>query len=409
MPALHVPVRAARRLAILAQRLAGPLPRRRADLAAVRDVAEALGCLQLDPTPAVARSHLLVLHSRLGNVDPLLVDELAYVERSLFEYWAHEASLVCAADAPVHRWAMRTWPWQDSPGARRRLAFLKAEAPFRDYVLARLESEGPLPAGEIENRAEMPHHSLGWTPGERSVGLMLDLLWMRGEIGVARREAGRRLWDLGERCLPPGPAPEDAREVVRVAAQRSLRALGVARLPHLRAHFTRRRYPELESVLAGLAAAGLVEPVAVNGVGGDWWVHAEDVDALRALAADEHPWRPRTAMLSPFDNLICDRARTEELFGFFHRLEIYVPGAKRRWGYFVLPILHGDRLIGRADLAMDRRAGVLRAHAVHAERWAGRSGGAARHALDRLAAWQGAERIAFDGPLPPRWRDALLA
>jgi uncharacterized protein YcaQ len=161
--------------------------------------------------------------------------------------------------------------------------------------------------------------------------------------------------------------------------------------------------------MAGLAADGLVEPVAVAGLGEDWWVHAEDVDALRSLAADELPWRPRTVALSPFDNLLCDRARTEELFGFHHRLEIYVPAPKRRWGYFVLPILHGDRLIGRADLAMDRRTGVLRAHAVHAEPWAGRSGRAARRALARVAAWQRAEHIAFEGPVPPRWREALLA
>jgi uncharacterized protein YcaQ len=409
VPALRVPVRAARRLAIVAQRLAGPVPRGRADLAAVRDVSEALGCLQLDPTPAVARSHLLVLHSRLGRVDPGLVDELAYGERALFEYWAHEASLVCAADAPVHRWAMRTWPWRDSPGSRRRLAFLEAEAPFREYVLARLREDGPLPAGEIENRATVPHHSMGWMPGERSAGLMLDLLWMRGEIGVSRREGGRRLWDLGTRCLPPEEPPLGARAVVRAAAQRSLRALGVARTPQLRAHFTRRRYPDLEAVLAELAAEGMVEPVAIDGLGEDWWVHAEDVDALRALVGDELPWRARSVMLSPFDNMICDRDRTDELFGFFHRLEIYVPRAKRRWGYFVLPILHGDRLIGRADLAMDRDAGVLRAHAVHAEPSAGRSGRAARRALDRLAAWQGAERVAYDGPVPPRWRDALLA
>jgi len=409
---LTVPLRAARRLAIRAQGLDGPLPRRRPGAADVRAVAERLGCLQLDPTGVVARSQLLVLHARLGPFDPALLDEAAYGERALFEYWAHEASIVCAADAPLHAWAMRRYPWRDSPGARRARAWLEANAGFRAHVLDRLRADGPLPHGEIENRAEHPHESDGWgTPSERSVGRMLDLLWLRGEIGVARRDGGRRLWDLAERCLPPevtGAPDLGEREVVRRAAQRSLRALGVARVPHVRAHFTRDRYPGLEAAMGELHAGGAVERVAVDGLAGDWWVHAADADALRELAAEDAPWRPRTAILSPFDNLLCDRARAEQLFGFHHRLEIYVPRAKRRWGYFVLPILHGDRLIGRADLAVDRRAGRLDVHALHADPRAPRAGRAIRRALDRLAAWQGAERVDFAGEVPAAWRDGLL-
>ncbi|MDP9385900.1 MAG: winged helix DNA-binding domain-containing protein, partial [Actinomycetota bacterium] len=195
---------------------------------------------------------------------------------------------------------------------------------------------------------------------------------------------------------------------VRTAAERSLRALGVARLPQVRAHFTRDRYPGLEGVMAELHAGGLVEPVTIEGVRREWWVHAADVDALRSLSGDGEPWRGRTALLSPFDNLLCDRARTEQLFGFHHRLEIYVPRARRRWGYFVLPILHSDRLIGRADLAVDRRAGVLRVHSIHAEPRAPRAGRAIRRALDHLAAWQGAGSVGFPAGLPATWRDALL-
>ncbi|HEX8101842.1 MAG TPA: crosslink repair DNA glycosylase YcaQ family protein, partial [Solirubrobacteraceae bacterium] len=208
----------------------------------------------------------------------------------------------------------------------------------------------------------------------------------------------------------PLPSASEARGLTPQAALRSLRALGVARAPHIRAHFTRNRYPGLAGVLEALHAEGTIERVAVEGLGDDWWVHAADLDLLRALARDEHPWRPRTAVLSPFDNLLCDRARTELLFGFHHRLEIYVPREKRRWGYFVLPILHGDRLIGRADLAADVKGGVLRVHAIYAEPGTARAGGAVRRQLERLARWRGTPALAFADPggVPAPWRDALL-
>ncbi|HEX8101629.1 MAG TPA: crosslink repair DNA glycosylase YcaQ family protein, partial [Solirubrobacteraceae bacterium] len=201
MPAaLRVPGRAARRMAIVAQGLDGPAPRPRPDAAAVRAVAERLGCLQLDPTSVVARSHLLVLHARLGAVDPVVVDRVAYEERALFEYWAHEASYVCTSDLAIHADRMRSWPGGDTVPARRAAAWLEANAGFRAHVLARLAAEGPLPIGAFENRAAVPHHSDPWgTPTDRSVGRMLDILWMRGEIGIARREGGTRLWDLFER------------------------------------------------------------------------------------------------------------------------------------------------------------------------------------------------------------------
>ncbi len=415
MPALRVPVRAVRRLAILAQRLGGPAPRRKPDAAAVRDVANALGCLQLDPTSAVARSQLLVLHSRLGDVDPVLLDRVAYEERALFEYWAHEASYVCAIDLPLHAWAMRTWPGADTLRAHRAGAWLDANAAFRVHLLDQLGADGPLRARDVENRAAVSFRYDGWTPQDWTVGRMLELLWQRGEIGVLRREGGQRLWDLAERCLPsPGLEAADhldERRVVRLAAERSLRALGVARLPHIRAHFTRNRYPGLAEALADLHAEKAIERVAVDGLAGEWWVHARDVDTLRALAAVEHPWRPRTALLSPFDNLVCDRSRTEQLFSFRHRLEIYVPAAKRRWGYFVLPILHGDSLIGRVDLVMDTRAGVLDVKALHREPDAPRGStvaGAVRREFDRMAAWRGATQVRFSGPVPAEWHGGLL-
>jgi uncharacterized protein len=397
-PMLRVPVTAARRLAVRAQRLEGPAPRGQADRDQILEVARALRCLQLDPTSAVARSHLLVVWSRLGRFDPADLEHVAYDDRALFEYWAHEASLVLSEDLPLHRWMMRRSPRD------RQQEWWDLNAKFRTYLLDRLRADGPLPLRELEDQSVAPWLSSGWTD-QRNVSRMLDLMWVRGHVGIRGRAGGLRLWDLMERCLPPDAPDEvlDDAEVTRRSALLALRSLGVARAPHIRAHFTRSRYPGLPAVLAALRDESVIEPVEVEGLRGEWFVHAEDAETLASLAADS--FRGRTALLSPFDNLLCDRGRTEELFGFSHRLEIYTPKAKRRWGYFVLPILHGERLIGRADLRMDRKAGRLVAPAIHREDGAPKGKAVARAIrvqLERLAAWQGADDLEIQSA-PAAW------
>ncbi len=396
---LRVPVTTARRLAISAQRLAGPMPRRRPTREEMLSVCHALRCLQLDPTSVVARSHLLVLFSRLGRFDTAQFDELAYGERVLFEYWAHEASYVLAEDLPLHRWEMRR-----HPAHPRAVRWWERNAALRAHILDRLRADGPLRAREIEDRSVEPWESTGWT-NDRNVSRMLDFMWVAGQTGIASRAGGQRMWDLMERCLPPDAPdgiPGDA-ELTRRAALLALGALGIARVPHIRAHFTRGRYPGLETELEALRSDGIVERVEVEGRSGEWWMRAET-----ELPGD---WRGRTALLSPFDNLLCDRGRAEELFGFTHRLEIYTPKPKRQWGYFVLPILHGDRLIGRADLRIDRKAARLIAPAVHREDDAPRGKAiakAVRRELERLAAWQGCTEIEL-GSVPPAWAGLTAA
>jgi uncharacterized protein YcaQ len=383
---LRVSATAARRLAITAQRLDGPAPRARPGTDAILETVRTLRCLQLDPTSVVARNHLLVVFSRLGPYDVTKLERLVTEDRALFEYWAHEASLVLTEDLPLHRYLMRTWRH------RRLQRWWDVNERFRTYILDRLRADGPLPARAIEDRAEEPWLSTGWT-NQRNVSRMLDLMWIRGHVGIAARDGGRRLWDLMERCLPPDPPAEELAdaEVTRRSVLLALKALGIARTPHIRAHFTRGRYPQLPEVLARLEREGAIVPARIEGVKGAWWLRAEDVEAVQGDG-----FKPRTALLSPFDNLLCDRGRTEELFGFSHRLEIYTPKAKRQWGYFVLPILHGDRLIGRADLAVDRKAQRLIAHAVHREPGAPRGkavAAAVRRELERLARWQGARDL----------------
>jgi len=194
---------------------------------------------------------------------------------------------------------------------------------------------------------------------------------------------------------------------VRLAAQRSLRALGVATARDIDRHFTASRYPGLPAVLAGLERSGRVERVRLAADGtewpGPWYVHADDLPLLERLEAGD--WEPRTTLLSPFDNLIIDRERTQRLFGFHYRMEIYVPRAARRYGYYVLPVLHGDRLVGRVDPAMDRARGRLVVNAVHAQPDAPATAGpAVAAALEELAAFLGADGVELRQSPPRIWR-----
>jgi uncharacterized protein YcaQ len=409
MPPRRIALPLARRLALTRQRLAGPRPApdRAGILATIRD----LGCLQLDPTSVVARTHLLVLWSRLGAFDPADLEALRR-DRLLFEYWAHQASLVLAEDYQIHQLTMRTFAAGDRPWHRRVQEWLAANEPLRRSILAELRERGPTLARDLTDATVVPWRSTGWT-NQRNLARMLDLLSVKGEVLVAGRAGGQRLWDLAERCLPADLPTEELpeREIVRRATQRSLRALGVARPVHVRRYFTRDTYPGLGEVLAELAGTGQIVPVTVDGGGtplrGDWFVHADDLPLLDRLEAGD--WRPRTTLLSPFDNLICNRERTAELFGFDFKLEIYVPKVKRRHGYFVMPLLHGDRLVARADLAVDRADGVLVVHALHVEpgvRASRETAAALTDALHDLAGFAGATTVRY-GALPADWRPLL--
>ncbi|MDA0172220.1 winged helix DNA-binding domain-containing protein [Solirubrobacter taibaiensis] len=396
---LRTTPQAVRRLAIRNQRLDGPAPRRKPTAPELLDTIRALRCLQLDPTAVVARNHLLVLFSRHGAFDEKAFEQLAYADRALFEYWAHEASYVLSEDLPIHRYAMH------APKYRRHRTWWDDESEFRAHILDRLRDEGPLRVREIEDRSSQDWDSGVWWSG-RSTARMLDMQWVAGEVGISRRDGNQRVWDLFDRCLPPD-APRQALgpfEVQRQAVVHAIRALGAARAPHIRVHFTRFRYPDMPEVLRELHAEGTIEPLAVEGLGEDWWVLTEDIYRLQS-----DDFKPRTVLLSPFDNLLCDRARTEALFGFHHRLEIYTPKPKRRWGYFVLPILDGDKLVARADLAMDRKRNTLVAHAIHAEPKVPRGARlpkAIARELEKLARWRGATNVEVLAA-PEAWRPAF--
>jgi uncharacterized protein YcaQ len=262
------------------------------------------------------------------------------------------------------------------------------QAQFTKPVLARLAADGSVRAADFEEHAEK--YESGW--GKRSlIADTLALLWFQGRIVPAGRSGGGRRWALADRWFGAPLAAIPAQPVaLRHAVARSLRALGIATQQQVKNHFLRRRYHGLAGLWKQLEAEGEIIPVEL-GLKGDWYVHVDDVGLLEQIEAGE--FDARTTLLSPFDNLICDRDRTLALWDFDFKLEIYVPKTKR-WGYFVMPLLHGDRIIARFDLAVDRKGGVLD---VIGERWEPgwdgrrRPSRATTRALDELASFLGVD------------------
>jgi uncharacterized protein len=327
----------ARRIAVRAQLLDGARP------AGLLAVVRRLTLLQIDPVAAIAPSADLVAWSRLGSLySPAELDR-ALADRTLLElramirpgedlalYRADMAGWESAARANPHGWRAVNRNWVQANDACRR------------DILDRLAASGPLPSRDLPDTCAMPWRSTGWT-NNRNVTKLLDFMVSRGEVAIAGRRGGDRLWDLAERVYPGDPlVPAD--EALQIRNQRRLRALGIARA----------RGPECAVEPADVGEAG--EPAVVDGVKGTWRVDPAQLG---------QPFSGRAALLSPFDRLIHDRKRTLELFEFDYYLEMYKPAAKRRWGYFALPILYGDRLVGKLDAAADRTAGVLRVHAIH--------------------------------------------
>jgi uncharacterized protein YcaQ len=321
----------ARRVAVRAQLLDG-------SATSLLDTVRRLGYLQIDPISTVAPPQYLVPWSRLGPYDPAELDRLLWDERKLFEWNAYIWPI---EDLPIVQARMRRrarsnrYTWE-----RRGNEFLKTNQPFKRYVLRELERSGPLLSRELEDRSAKKSEEAHRWYGSRQVGEMLGILHGRGVVAVAGRRGGERLWDLAERWYPEAERIS-VQEADRRLAERRFRALGVR-----------------------LTDAGVEAHPDVS----------------------DEPVRERVTLLSPFDRLIYDRDRAEALFDFRYRLEMYVPKAKREYGYYVLPLLVGDRVVGRAEPRFDRKAGTLELLGA----WGDTSRLA--EALESLATWLGAER-----------------
>jgi hypothetical protein len=329
----------ARRVAIRAQILGRERP------AGLLSMVRQLTLLQLDPVSAVAPSAELVAWSRLGPA--YSPDDLraALHDHRLIEL---RAFVRPAEDLALYRAAMANWPgtgvlkdWQVYVRD-----WVTANDRCRREILARLRDGGPLPSRELPDLCDKPWESTGWT-NNKNVTRLLDFMVVRGEVAVAGRKGRDRLWDLAERVYPDDPVVP-AEEAKRERDRRRLGALGIARATGT----------EHAVEPADVGQAG--EPAVVEGVPGEWRV---DPSLLGEPLGE--PFKGRAALLSPFDRLVWDRTRAADLFEYEYQLEMYKPAANRRWGYFALPILYGDRLVGKLDAKADRSAGVLAVNAVH--------------------------------------------
>jgi uncharacterized protein len=298
-------------------------------------VVERLTALPVEPTRAIAPSYDLVCWSRLGSTyEPEDLDDLL-AARDLYE---DGAGIRPMADLGLHLAEMERWPeWEATRD------WLEANELFRNEVLDVLDVGGPLPSREVKATAQVPWQSSGWNV-DRNVRMMLGCLLARGEVAVNGRKGTQKLYDLAERVYPHGVRAVPAEEARVERDARRLRGLGLARAKG--------------TVLPGepIHVGDAGEPAVVAGVDGEWRVDPAQLG---------QPFEGRTALLSPFDPVCRDRVRMEDLFDFEYVLEMYKPAAKRRWGYFALPILHGDSLVGKVDATADRKAGRFFVDAVH--------------------------------------------
>jgi uncharacterized protein YcaQ len=358
----------ARRVAVRAQMLTS---RRPPDLLTL---VRRLTMLQLDPVSAVAPSADLVAWSRLGAA--YRPDDLkaAIASQSVIEL---RAFLRPAEDFALYRADMAAWP---GPGELRDWQvfirdWVAANDECRRDILARLAAAGPLQSRELPDTCQKPWQSTGWT-NNKNVTRLLGFMVSRGEVAVAGRKGRERLWDLAERVYPDHPVLPRA-DAERERNRRRLAALGIAR--HDGAEVS------VEPAIVGESG----EPAEIEGVKGRWRVDPAYLDGNAGAA-----FTGRAALLSPFDRLVHDRVRALEIFGYEYQLEMYKPAGKRRWGYYALPILYGDRLVGKLDATADRKAGVLRVNAVHQDVPFTREMSAAIDAeIAGLAAWLGLELV----------------
>ncbi len=404
-----------RRLAVTKQHLVNSVPRK-GDAEAILSIVRDIGCIQFDPINVIAPSHLIVLWSRLGYFDKSKFENLLYRDRKLFEYWAHQSSIVLMEDYPLYSPMMKGVPgmiprWFGSTWYQRAKQWMEENSGLQKYVLKELKKRGPLLSHQFEDETRRKRKRSSWSSGG-DVSRMLDFLFFRGVIMVCGRNGNQKLWDLSEKCLPDWVSKEElsAEEVEYQAVQRSLLALGVASAPEVRYYFLRDRYPNLKRTLERLESESKIHRVEVAGAlqKQERYIHTDDIRLLEDIESGE--WQPRTTLLSPFDNLISDRRRTKLVFDFEFTFEGYVPRNKRRYGPYVLPILHGDELIGRVDPLLDRQKRKLFVNAVYAESGAPRDKETSREIgteIERLSEFLEAKEVVYSDRVPGFWKRSL--
>ena len=378
----------ARRVALAAQGLGRPTAAPGATTVGTRQLTglvDRLGLLQIDSVNVFERSHHLPVFARLGHYDRAALDRLVFAPRGRFvEYWAHEAAIVPVSTWPLLRWRMHDHDakWRADEGS-----WLASKPQMARWLLDEIRDQGPLPASLVQHDAELfptPTRTGPWW-GWGDVKRGLEALFRTGALVSAGRRRFERVYALPEQVLPPAVlgVEVDRAEAHRQLVERAARASGVATAADL-ADYWRLKAADVAPALRDLHDAGVVQPVTVDGWAAPAWLHAE-ARLPRRVEAD--------ALLSPFDPVVWHRPRAERLFGFRYRIEIYTPQAQRVHGYYVLPVLQDDQLVGRVDLKSDRQAGVLRVQASWRERDLVVDVDRLAALLGRAAAWQGLDGV----------------
>ena len=393
------------------QHLAGKVPTGPATemiVSVIRD----LGFVQWDPVDVVAPSHLITLWSRVGKFRMSDLDRLLWDDKKLFEHWSHAASIVLTEDYPLFYSLMKRYPESLSKSwggwkarARKWLAENKG---LRKKILNEL-GKGPLRLSEFEDHARGKRSADGWTSGS-DVSTALFHMQMSGDVMVVGHEGRQNIWGLSETFLPSWVARNELpeQEVEREGAERTIRALGTASPSEINRYFLRGRYLDLKKALERLQEESTVHRVQVTGLGGERYIHDRDVQLLESM--NSRVWQPRMSLLAPFDNLLAVREGTSRLFGFDYVHENFLPKNKRKFGTYVLPILWGDRFIGRVDPKMDRENERLVVNSIHAEPGATKDKEVAlkiRETIENLAEFLGAKEVEYTARVPEHWRNSL--
>ncbi len=322
---------------------------------------ERTGALQLDSINVVDRAHYLTLWSRFGPYDRTALDRWVYDDRVAYEYWGHEASLLPMSHLPVGRRRMRRFPprsWEDKSWWKH----FQTSAASKRRVLKRLREEGPLESADFERRPDEPEYG-GTLPLPKEDKRSLKLLWHSGRIAVRMRRHFRCVYDLAERVLPDGD-PATPGEFEDSWLLTGLSGNGIATEGHLTNYITGPgpKQDIRKRVIARNLKKGRIVEVRVDGSRGRWFALPEHLEGI-----DEIPPPRGTTLVCPFDSLLWQRKRAEELLDFHYRIEIYIPAPKREFGYYVLPILHDGRLVGRLDPKVHRDRSELEVRALHLE------------------------------------------
>ncbi|WP_265670108.1 winged helix-turn-helix domain-containing protein [Klebsiella grimontii] len=394
MPVLSLSLKDARHLHLAAQGLLKK-PRRRARPEDILQTIRQMSLLQIDTINVVARSPNLVLFSRLGRYPQGWLDE-ALRAGELMEYWAHEACFLPRSDFSLVRHRMLA---PDKMGWKYHKAWMTEHAAGIQELLAHIAENGPVRSADFEHPRKGAGGWWEWKPHKRH----LEGLFTAGEVMVIERRNFQRVYDLTHRVMPNWDDARDGlsqEQAEAIMLRNSARSLGIFRAQWL-ADYYRLRQPSLPLLLASWQDEGLVVPVNVETLG-EMWLHRDALTLLESSPAGRLA-ASHSAVLSPFDPVVWDRKRAEQLFSFTYRLECYTPAPKRQYGYFVLPLLHQGRLVGRMDSKMHRKTGVLEIIALWLEEGVKVTSGlekGLKRAIDDFALWQGAARVTC-GRLPP--------